>query len=267
MKGGHGRLSAKSLWYENVVEHQGVRPDSSNSDISEFESYHPSHGVGSLRAGIRALFPRPGVALWSQRVLVSSCEPRREATEPSDRGRRPSTAPKIWKRCSRQPAASPIVFVNLTDPVGAGFVESLARLGGNTTGFTSYEYGLSAKWVAGEGNRAARDARELVPISALRQRERRGVAGVAERFRRRCENLVRVGAPKTMPAEIVEKIDHPQFEGPRPEVPMPNSQDSMSLRRFTLAAISCNLLNGAGGLQKDERASWTRQTRARCCSY
>jgi hypothetical protein len=30
-----------------------------------------------------ALFPRPGVALWSQRVLVSSCEPRREATEPS----------------------------------------------------------------------------------------------------------------------------------------------------------------------------------------
>jgi len=41
----------------------------------------------------------------------------------------------------------PIVFVNLTDPVGAGFVESLARPGGNTTGFTSYEYGLSAKWV------------------------------------------------------------------------------------------------------------------------
>jgi putative ABC transport system substrate-binding protein len=41
----------------------------------------------------------------------------------------------------------PIVFVGLTDPVGAGFVESLARPGGNTTGFTSFEYGLSAKWV------------------------------------------------------------------------------------------------------------------------
>jgi putative ABC transport system substrate-binding protein len=41
----------------------------------------------------------------------------------------------------------PIVFVGLTDPVGAGFVESLARPGGNTTGFTSVEYGLSAKWV------------------------------------------------------------------------------------------------------------------------
>src|SRR5262245_39146775 len=41
----------------------------------------------------------------------------------------------------------PIVFANLTDPVGAGFVVSLARPGGNTTGFTSFEYGLSAKWV------------------------------------------------------------------------------------------------------------------------
>jgi putative ABC transport system substrate-binding protein len=41
----------------------------------------------------------------------------------------------------------PIVFAGLTDPVGAGFVESLARPGGNTTGFTSFEYGLSAKWL------------------------------------------------------------------------------------------------------------------------
>jgi putative tryptophan/tyrosine transport system substrate-binding protein len=41
----------------------------------------------------------------------------------------------------------PIVFAGLTDPVGAGFVESLARPGGNTTGLTSFEYGLSAKWV------------------------------------------------------------------------------------------------------------------------
>jgi putative tryptophan/tyrosine transport system substrate-binding protein len=41
----------------------------------------------------------------------------------------------------------PIVFVNIVDPVGAGFVESLARPGGNATGFTSYEYGISAKWL------------------------------------------------------------------------------------------------------------------------
>jgi len=41
----------------------------------------------------------------------------------------------------------PIVFVNIVDPVGAGFVDSLAQPGGNATGFILYEYGLSAKWL------------------------------------------------------------------------------------------------------------------------
>jgi putative ABC transport system substrate-binding protein len=41
----------------------------------------------------------------------------------------------------------PIVFVLTVDPVGAGFVASLARPGGNATGFLMFEYGLSAKWL------------------------------------------------------------------------------------------------------------------------
>jgi putative ABC transport system substrate-binding protein len=41
----------------------------------------------------------------------------------------------------------PIVFVNVADPVGAGFVDSLARPGGNATGFVQAEYGLSGKWL------------------------------------------------------------------------------------------------------------------------
>jgi putative ABC transport system substrate-binding protein len=41
----------------------------------------------------------------------------------------------------------PIVFVNTSDPVGAGFVESLARPGGNATGFLLYEYSTSGKWL------------------------------------------------------------------------------------------------------------------------
>ena len=41
----------------------------------------------------------------------------------------------------------PIVFAGVVDPVGAGFVASLARPGGNITGFTLYEYGMSAKWL------------------------------------------------------------------------------------------------------------------------
>jgi putative tryptophan/tyrosine transport system substrate-binding protein len=41
----------------------------------------------------------------------------------------------------------PIVFAVVIDPVGAGFVASLARPGGNATGFTIYEYGMSGKWL------------------------------------------------------------------------------------------------------------------------
>src|SRR5204862_6242587 len=43
--------------------------------------------------------------------------------------------------------AIPIVFTLVPDPVGAGFVTSLARPGGNATGFMLFEYGISAKWL------------------------------------------------------------------------------------------------------------------------
>jgi putative ABC transport system substrate-binding protein len=48
------------------------------------------------------------------------------------------------QRASR---SMPIVFVNVTDPVGGGLVASLARPGGNATGFTQFEFGISAKWL------------------------------------------------------------------------------------------------------------------------
>ena len=41
----------------------------------------------------------------------------------------------------------PIVFTQTPDPVAAGFVASLARPGGNATGFTTSEYGISGKWL------------------------------------------------------------------------------------------------------------------------
>jgi putative ABC transport system substrate-binding protein len=58
--------------------------------------------------------------------------------------------------CSGSPAVGellqatrtvPIVFVVVVDPVGSGFVESLARPGGNATGFPLFEYGISGKWL------------------------------------------------------------------------------------------------------------------------
>ena len=50
----------------------------------------------------------------------------------------------VMRRATR---TVPIVFVQVIDPVGGGFVESLARPGGNVTGFMQYEYGLSGKWL------------------------------------------------------------------------------------------------------------------------
>ncbi len=47
----------------------------------------------------------------------------------------------------RATATVPVVFNNIADPVGAGFVESLARPGGNATGFLQFEYTLSGKWL------------------------------------------------------------------------------------------------------------------------
>ena len=43
--------------------------------------------------------------------------------------------------------AIPIVFVGVVDPVGAGFVDALARPGSNATGFMLFEYSLSGKWL------------------------------------------------------------------------------------------------------------------------
>jgi putative ABC transport system substrate-binding protein len=42
---------------------------------------------------------------------------------------------------------TPIVFLTVVDPVGAGYVETLAHPGGNATGFTLFEYGISGKWL------------------------------------------------------------------------------------------------------------------------
>lgn len=57
----------------------------------------------------------------------------------------------------------PIVFAGVVDPVGAGFVDSLAHPGGNITGFTQFEYGLGGKWLELLKEIAPRVTRVAVP--------------------------------------------------------------------------------------------------------
>ena len=54
---------------------------------------------------------------------------------------------QIAAALQRETRAIPIVFVNVNDPIGAGFVASLARPGGNLTGLLHYEEGISGKWL------------------------------------------------------------------------------------------------------------------------
>jgi putative ABC transport system substrate-binding protein len=58
-----------------------------------------------------------------------------------------ANAPPSVIALQRTSRSVPIVFAAVTDPVGMGIVQSLARPGGNATGFTSAEFGMSAKWL------------------------------------------------------------------------------------------------------------------------
>src|SRR6516164_2973886 len=53
----------------------------------------------------------------------------------------------VIERLSKATGTIPIVMVQAVDPVGSGFVESMARPGGNITGFTQFEYSLAGKWL------------------------------------------------------------------------------------------------------------------------
>jgi putative ABC transport system substrate-binding protein len=58
-----------------------------------------------------------------------------------------ATAGSIVGALQQASSTLPIVFVTTVDPVGSGFVASLARPGGNATGFTSYEFSIGGKWL------------------------------------------------------------------------------------------------------------------------
>jgi putative ABC transport system substrate-binding protein len=58
-----------------------------------------------------------------------------------------ATASSAMGEVLRATRTVPIVFATITDPVGAGYVDSLARPGGNVTGFLLFEYGIAGKWL------------------------------------------------------------------------------------------------------------------------
>ena len=87
--------------------------------------------------------------------------------------------------CSKRRAPCPIVFAAVADPVGAGFVASLARPGGNVTGFCHFEYELARQMA---GTAAARSLPGVIANGGPRQSAmpaHHGQFGAASRLRRR----------------------------------------------------------------------------------
>jgi len=112
----------------------------------------------------------------------------RQATELVSRGPDVLIAPTSVTLAAllRATRIVPIVFVGVVDPIGAGFVSSLSRPGGNATGFIAYEYTIAAKWlellkqIAPHVTRAAvmRDASIASGVGQFAVIQAAGVAGV-----------------------------------------------------------------------------------------
>jgi len=99
----------------------------------------------------------------------------------------------------------PIVFLNVTDPVAGGFVTSLARPGGNVTGFTPFEYAIAGKWL----DLLVEFAPQLRRVALLGERENHNFAGFARVFdpTARAMGIEPIIAPAHEAADVSTVID------------------------------------------------------------
>ena len=120
------------------------------AELTEDDPYYEGR-LAALTQGLRGFgwIDGQNLRLVIHRVSTKPAEIRKHITELLAEqpavvvsGGSTTTAPLLQATTS-----VPIVFTSAVDPVGAGFVESLAHPGGNATGFMQFDYSLSAKWL------------------------------------------------------------------------------------------------------------------------
>ena len=151
----------------------------------------------------------------------------------------------------------PIVFPAVVDPVGAGFVDSLARPGGNATGFMNFEYSMSGKWLELlKADRAGRDAsggpsecRHSLRPRPVRRHPGRGAVAQGggepgQRARRRRDRARRRG----LRARSERRADRDGEPGPSALASSRSDRHSLAARHKLPAVYFDPLFVAAGGL-------------------
>jgi len=85
-----------------------------------------------------------------------------------------ATATQTLAPLQRKSRTIPIVFLNITDPLGQGFVSSLSKPGGNITGFSNYEFSMAGKWLE-----LLREIAPALTRVAVMQRPGRSISGAS----------------------------------------------------------------------------------------
>jgi hypothetical protein len=148
----------------------------------------------------------------------------------------------------------PIVFASVVDPVGGGFVDSMGGPGGNTTGFTLFEYGLSGKWlellrqIAPSVTRAAvlRDATLMTGVGQLAE-----IQAVASSLARISHTNRRIGSPNQR--ELLCRNDFTQIRG-APRCRRSVARSHLILEPWKVAVWKRHSMPG-----------WSPPTQERCC--